>query len=98
VHFPCGANIDALCLFFAEQEKSVEEGCGSKQFHAGAQVTKKTSRSSLEIKDFLAGLRFEQRGKFGKMRGRARAHRILPALGGPSFSTPLNLMFTAFTI
>jgi hypothetical protein len=33
----------------------------------GAQISDKTSQNSLDIEEFLAGLRFEQRGKLGEL-------------------------------
>jgi hypothetical protein len=33
----------------------------------GAQISDKTSQNSLDIEEFLAGLRFEKRGKLGEL-------------------------------
>ena len=37
------------------------EGCSSEQIHVGAQKSDKTGQN-YKVEDFLAGLRFEQRG------------------------------------
>jgi len=39
------------------------EGCSSEQVCQGAQISDETSRKFLDVEEFLAGLRFEQKNK-----------------------------------
>jgi len=39
------------------------EGCSSEQVSLGAQKLDKTSQNSMDVEEFLAGLRFEQRNR-----------------------------------
>jgi hypothetical protein len=36
----------------------------------GAQISDKTSQNSLDVEEFLTGVRFEQRGKMDEVKGR----------------------------